>query len=102
MPRSPRGRHEQDDDDDDGWSPDEDEAGAGYEGDYDQYENVTVPCPYCSEEIPEDTPRCPYCENYISEEDGPPARKPLWIVIGALLALVGLLYCTKLIAPFLR
>jgi hypothetical protein len=47
----------------------------------------TVPCPYCKRAIPEDTPRCPYCENYLSEEDVPPARKPWWIIVGALLCL---------------
>jgi hypothetical protein len=47
----------------------------------------TVPCPYCRREIPEDTPRCPYCEQYISEEDAPPARKPWWLIVGALACL---------------
>ncbi len=42
----------------------------------------TVPCPYCREPIPEDTPRCPYCETYISDEDTPPARRPWWIILG--------------------
>ncbi len=57
--------------------------------DYDDFdgeddETVTVPCPYCRQPIPEDTPRCPYCANYISAEDAPPSRKPWWIIIGAL------------------
>ena len=45
----------------------------------------TIPCPYCRREIHEDSPRCPHCENYISQEDAPPARKPWWMIIGALL-----------------
>lgn len=46
-----------------------------------------APCPYCQREILEDVAACPYCGNYISAEDAPPARKPWWIMIGALLCL---------------
>ncbi len=59
---------------------DEDE----YEEDMDE-EELTIPCPYCRREIHEDSIRCPYCENYISEQDTLPARKPWWIILGALL-----------------
>ena len=55
--------------------------------DEDGDEDVTVPCPYCGKQIHEEAERCPYCENYISAEDAPPARKPWWIIIGALLCL---------------
>ncbi|MGO8690656.1 MAG: hypothetical protein ACLQLG_13620 [Thermoguttaceae bacterium] len=48
-------------------------------------EDGTVPCPSCGRPIYEDSPRCPHCGNYISEEDPPPARKPWWIIVGALL-----------------
>ena len=48
----------------------------------------TEPCPHCRRLIPEDAPRCPYCQQYISEEDAPAARKPWWIVVGALLSLI--------------
>jgi len=47
-----------------------------------------VPCPYCSEEMLEDSPRCPSCGRYISEEDRPPERKPPWILIGVVLCLI--------------
>jgi hypothetical protein len=50
-------------------------------------EESTMPCPYCKRQIHEDSVRCPYCENYISEEDAPPARKPWWIYIGAVVVL---------------
>ena len=30
-------------------------------------------CPYCGQEIYEDSPRCPHCGQYISEEDAAPA-----------------------------
>jgi hypothetical protein len=47
----------------------------------------TIPCPYCRREIQEDSPRCPYCEQYISSEDAPSARKPWWIIAGAIVCL---------------
>lgn len=50
----------------------------------------TIPCPYCQRPIHDDAQRCPYCENYISEEDGPRAAKPWWIVAGVILCLLVL------------
>lgn len=47
----------------------------------------TIPCPYCRQPIHEDSERCPHCEEYISREDAPPARKPLWLIIGAVAGL---------------
>jgi hypothetical protein len=51
----------------------------------DDEDESLIPCPYCQREIIEDSPRCPYCENYISREDTPRARKPWWLIVGALL-----------------
>lgn len=48
----------------------------------------TVPCPYCRQEIHEESPRCPYCEQYISQEDAPPGPKPWWLIAGVALCLV--------------
>lgn len=80
--------------DDDDWDEDED----AYTGEWDEEDDDleasddedddTIPCPYCRRPIHEDTPRCPYCEQYISQEDAPAARKPWWIIIGALLCLI--------------
>jgi len=53
----------------------------------DDDEEPTIPCPHCRREIHEESQRCPHCGSYISEEDTVPARKPWWIIIGALLAL---------------
>jgi hypothetical protein len=50
-----------------------------------EWDDDTIPCPYCKREIHEESQRCPHCGNYISDEDAPPARKPWWIIIGALL-----------------
>jgi predicted nucleic acid-binding Zn ribbon protein len=47
----------------------------------------TVDCPYCREEIYEDTVRCPRCGNYLSKEDAPAGRQPWWIVVGVLAVL---------------
>ena len=58
--------------DDNAWDDDEDEE-------------TTIPCPYCRRPIYEDSLRCPHCGNYISDEDTAAARKPWWIVLGALL-----------------
>lgn len=73
---------------DDDWDEDFD-ADADY-GDDD--EEPTLPCPYCRAEIHEDAQRCSHCGEYISEEDiRPTARKPWWIIVGAL-AVMYLIY----------
>jgi hypothetical protein len=48
----------------------------------------TIPCPHCRHPIHEDSQRCPHCENWISEEDSPPERKPVWIVVTAVICLL--------------
>jgi hypothetical protein len=45
-------------------------------------DDLYIPCPYCKREIFEESERCPYCERYLSKEDAPAARKPLWFVVG--------------------
>jgi predicted nucleic acid-binding Zn ribbon protein len=50
-----------------------------------------TPCPYCGKDIYEQAEICPYCRSFISHEDAPPRRRPLWLWIGFLLALVGAL-----------
>ena len=69
---------------DDAYDPDTDDS--ELEGGYDD-EEPTIPCPYCRREIHEDAQQCPYCEQYLSREDAPPARKPWWIVAGAIVCL---------------
>jgi predicted nucleic acid-binding Zn ribbon protein len=44
-------------------------------------------CPYCGESIYDDAVRCPHCERYLSREDAPPSRQPVWIYVCAILAL---------------
>lgn len=80
------------DDDDEAW--DDDDFSGTYDG-YDSEEDEdepTVPCPYCRREIHEEANQCPYCERYISREDAPRRQKPWWILVGALLALYGIVH----------
>jgi hypothetical protein len=53
----------------------------------DDDEEPTITCPYCSQEIHEDSQQCPRCGHYLSAEDSPPAAKPWWILIGAVVCL---------------
>lgn len=70
------------DEDDYDWE-DETESGDDESAD----DEPTVPCPYCREEMLEDSPRCPSCERYISAEDHVAPQKPLWVIATALVCL---------------
>jgi hypothetical protein len=72
----------EDDWEDDDWEEDESSWDEGSDDD-----DYAMPCPYCKRPIHEDAQRCPYCEHYLSEEDAPPARKPWWIIVGAVICL---------------
>jgi hypothetical protein len=72
-----RGRWDTDDDLDD-WP--EDEADDGLRD-----------CPYCGEEMYDDSIRCPNCGRYLSTEDGGEEKKPPWIMITAVVLLVVML-----------
>jgi hypothetical protein len=72
----------------DDWEDDWEEEGGDGWGDSDE-EDDTIPCPYCGQEMHQDSPRCPHCENYLSKEDAPPEEKPAWLVIGAILGLAA-------------
>lgn len=67
-----------DDDLDDDWSNDESDDGL-------------TECPYCGEEMYDDSPRCPSCGRYLSQEDAPPEHKPRWIWITAVVLLILML-----------
>ena len=64
--------------DEDAWTEDEDDG--------EEDEESLIPCPSCGRSIHEESQRCPGCGHYLSEEDFPAARKPWWIIVGALLA----------------
>ncbi len=77
-----------------------------YDDDYEDYESdeadeydvddadddVTVPCPYCGQEVYDDAEQCPNCGEYLSLEDSPRAAKPWWVVLGVTLCLVAMLW----------
>ncbi len=72
-------------------------TGVEYEGDgeddpdleegYLDDDDLCIPCPHCGREILEESERCPYCERYLSREDAPPGRKPIWIWLGVIACL---------------
>jgi hypothetical protein len=75
-------------DGDDEEDRDDDDVDSDYGDDYDDPdEEPTVPCPYCRREIPEDVLQCPSCERYISAEDHPGRRQPVWIIVTAVICL---------------
>ena len=80
-------RSRPDDDPDD----DEDDLPEGVYYDSDDTPE-TVPCPYCREPVYEDAQYCPRCENYLSREDAPADRKPMWIWICLILGLAAMLW----------
>ena len=60
--------------------------------DYDDPEDdATQECPYCGREVYDDAVQCPQCGNYLSKEDAPRSRMPLWIVLGFILAFLAML-----------
>lgn len=74
--------------DDDG-NPSNEEYGEFIDDDYevDEDDEETDPCPYCGQPVHHEAILCPHCDRYLSREDAPPEKKPLWIVIAALLCL---------------
>lgn len=72
-----------DDADDDDWDDDVDAGDDSDDGD-----EPTIPCPSCGREIFEDSPQCPFCERYLSREDSPAPRQPLWVIVTAAICLV--------------
>jgi hypothetical protein len=49
----------------------------------------TAVCPYCGRSVFEHADVCPHCRNFISF-GATPRHRPLWIVIAAILALIGI------------
>ena len=79
-------RHTMDDDDwEEDWSNSDDDELFDQESDED---GPTITCPFCGNEVYEDSPRCPSCENYLSQEEQPSPSKPWWFLIGVGLGLL--------------
>jgi hypothetical protein len=64
---------------DEEWDEEDGEDGLG---------EPVIPCPYCGEEMLEESPQCPACGNYISSEDLPTTSQPLWVVLTAIVCLI--------------
>ena len=89
MARESRSEYDEEDaDDDDRDDPDpsdqDDPADDGAD---------TVPCPYCRKPVDEQAELCPHCGSFISFEDAP-SRKPVWIWVAVVLALIPVLMWT--------
>jgi hypothetical protein len=69
---------------DDSDNPDDQDEDVDYSEDDD---DLCFPCPHCGRRILEESERCPHCERYLSREDAPPTRKPLWIWVGVVACL---------------
>ncbi len=55
----------------------------------DDDEPELIDCPYCGKEIYEQAEVCPHCGSYISSEDPErPVRRPRWLVVGVVVALI--------------
>jgi hypothetical protein len=67
--------------------PDPDQEPEDLELEQDEDDDLCSPCPHCGREILEESERCPHCEHYLSREDAPPARKPIWILLGVVACL---------------
>ncbi len=72
---------EEDDDDSDDWQYDADDEGEFIPED--DGDEPTIECPYCGNDVHEDSPRCPVCENYLTREETSTSHKPLWFLVGA-------------------
>lgn len=48
----------------------------------------TEPCPYCGADIASGADYCPRCKNWMSAEETQPHRKPLWVWVLLILAVV--------------
>jgi hypothetical protein len=68
---------------------DDDDFDESDDADFDSADgdDETAPCPFCGEEIYDDAERCSACGKYLSREDAPADRKPLWFIVGAIVCL---------------
>ena len=90
--------HEEDEDDEDDrdlpQAADMDDEDAEDDGDDD-----LVPCPYCGKLVYDGAEVCPYCKSYLSAEDAPPSRKPVWLTVGVLVCIALVLLVWVLTHP---
>jgi hypothetical protein len=71
------------------WDDADDLDDSEFPDESDDGDNDTVECPHCLRPVYEDAERCPGCGRYLSREDrARPARRPWWLVVGALVCIV--------------
>ena len=70
---------------------DEDDDGEFGDAPDDDAGDVVEACPWCGEEMYDDSPRCPACGQYRSREDSPPDQKPAWVLMTAVVLLILML-----------
>jgi hypothetical protein len=73
--------------DDDSFDGVDDDTADEFDSGDDSADEPTIPCPWCREDVYEDAVQCPSCGKYLSAEDAPPVRRPLWIIVTALVCL---------------
>ena len=61
------------------------------DGVYHDEEWPTVRCPYCREEIAEESVQCPKCGEYLSKEDSPGEPKTKFWILMMVMALIAVL-----------
>ena len=71
------------------WQNDDEDDPSNEWQEEDESGDDTIPCPHCRAEIYEDSVRCPQCGTYITGEAMHHFRKPIWIIVGTVLALAA-------------
>jgi predicted nucleic acid-binding Zn ribbon protein len=71
--------------------PDDSEYLDEADTDHDEDSVDTNPCPHCGTPVYEHAEICPHCGKYISEEDSRSPRKPIWIILTAVISLIAIL-----------
>ncbi len=52
----------------------------------------TSQCPQCGREIYEDAEQCPYCHEYVTTSGGSTSRRPVWIIVTAMVCIYAILH----------
>jgi len=75
------------------WENEQDDREDPDDSDVDDSEREeSIECPACGREIYEGAEQCPRCGQYLSEEEETQrAGKPVWIWVGIILAMMGML-----------
>ena len=83
------------------WSDDEDDDGnLAHEHEHgDDDGDTTIVCPHCDALTYDDAEQCSNCGEYLSREDAPRQRQPLWITVTLILLLIAFVLTIFAYAP---